>query len=283
MATSSLGPILSATIVTPDLESSIDAYCNFLHQRVHLSGHVNLRQARRLGVSSLAGAKTAWLANELDERWLRLIEIPNAEVVEPFHHKGWASLAINVTDVDALRPALNDSPFRIIGEPAALGASDDLRSLQVVGPAGESLYLTEVKAEVPPFDLPFARCLVDRVFIPVLQTDNCKQAMETYEKLSASESLNIDTNNAVIKQARNLDTDQRHPVTAIQLRGKNLIEIYQIDGLEKRPVSNAGLPAGIAFISFAADSLPESLQEAWKGSLLRGATGELFQLIKRAT
>ena len=96
LANSSLGPVLSVTIVTPDLNSSIDAYRNYLHQRIHLEGRINLRQARRLGMSSLTGAKVAWMANELDERWLRLIEIPDAEAVDPFGHKGWMLSLIHI-------------------------------------------------------------------------------------------------------------------------------------------------------------------------------------------
>lgn len=280
LATSGLGPVLSVTIVTPDLNSSIDAYRNFLHQRVHLEGRITLRQARRLGMSSLAGAKVAWMANELDERWLRLIEIPDAEVVDPFDHRGWMSLSINVQDLDVLRPALESSPFRIIGEPANLEISHEIRGMQLIGPAGEVLYLTEVKSEIPALELPVARCLVDRVFMPVLLADNRERALETYENLPGTEGVKSDARITVINQARQLEPEQKHPISTIRLRENNLIEIDQLDGLKERPVSNAGLPAGIAFISFASESLPENLQIAWSGSLVRGATGEVFQLIK---
>ena len=84
----------------------------------------------------------------------------------------------------------------------------------------------------------------------------------------------------MINQARKLDPEKKHPASSIRLRENNLIEIVQLDGLKERPITNAGLPAGIAFISFASESLPENLQIAWSGSLVRGAMGELFQLIK---
>jgi hypothetical protein len=185
LATSSLGPVLSVTIVTPDLNSSIDAYRNFLHQRVHLEGRINLRQARRLGMSLLTDAKVAWMANELDERWLRLIEIPDAKVVEPFDHRGWGSLSINVQDLDVLRPVLEKSPFRIIEETANLDISQAIRTMQLIGPAGEVLCLTEVNSEIPALELPVARCLVDRVFKPVLLANDLERALETYENLPA--------------------------------------------------------------------------------------------------
>lgn len=40
--------------------------------------------------------------------------------------------------------------------------------MQVRGPSGEVLYLTEVKAEIPGFDLPFAGSFVDYPFIVIL-------------------------------------------------------------------------------------------------------------------
>jgi hypothetical protein len=86
---------------------------------------------------------------------------------------------------------------------------------------------------------------------------------------------------AMINQVKKLELEQKHPISTIRLRENNLLEIDQLDGLKERPFTNAGLPAGIAFISFASESLPENLQIAWSGSLVRGATGELFQLIKQ--
>ena len=231
-------------------------------------------------MSLLADARVAWMANELDERWLRLIEIPDAKVVDPFDHRGWMSLSINVQDLEVLRPALEKSPFRIVEESANLESSQATRTMHLIGPAGEVLCLTEVKSEIPALELPVARCPVDRVFKPVLLADDRERALETYQNLPGTEGVKSDTGITVINQARKLEPGQKHPVSTIRLRENNLIEIVQLDGLQERSVTNAGLPAGIAFISFASESLPENLQIAWSGSLVRGATGELFQLIK---
>ncbi len=289
MATSSLGPTLSATLVTPDLNRSIAAYCGHLQQKILLHEHVSLKQARQWGLGSLTGAPLVWLANELGEPWLRVIGVENAQVVEPFQHKGWMSLEIGVDDVDALRPAMDGSPFQVIGEPANLDVSDNIRAMQLVGPAGEVLYLTEVKAEVPPFELPFARCPVDRLFIPVMLADNRDDALAVYETFPGTTGLKFDTKVSVINRARQLDTEQKHPVSTIQLQGKNLIEIDQLNGLRNRPLSDAGLPAGIGMITFAVESIPADLEKyrvskgdpaELRGGLYRGAAGELIELIE---
>ena len=44
---------------------------------------------------------------------------------------------------------LASSPFRIIGGPADLSFSDQIRAMQVVGPAREVLYLTQAD-QTPP-------------------------------------------------------------------------------------------------------------------------------------
>ena len=54
-----------------------------------------------------------------------------------------------VDDVDALAAELASSPFRIIGGPADLSFSDQIRAMQVVGPAREVLYLTQAD-QTPP-------------------------------------------------------------------------------------------------------------------------------------
>ena len=108
---------------------SIGAYCDHFHQHVHSRDNVDNTLAYRWGLESLAGAPMAWLANELAEPWLRLIEIPTAKPVDPFMHSGWFSLEISVLDTDALYEGLDKSPFKVIGEPANLELSDNIRAM----------------------------------------------------------------------------------------------------------------------------------------------------------
>jgi hypothetical protein len=128
--------------------------------------------------------------------------------------------------------------------------SDAIRAMQVVGPSGEVLYLTEVKREVPPFDLPFARCSVDRLFIPVMTCPDREAALVHYEDLSGNEGLRFDTRITVISAALGLDREHRHPVATLQLRGSTLIEIDQVPGLRPAPFGGDLPPTGIALIHF---------------------------------
>jgi hypothetical protein len=237
----------------------------------------------------MADAPFALLANELGEAWLELIENPATKALDPFSHSGWFSLEICVADVDALRPAIDESLFKVIGEPANLEMSDNIRAMQVIGPAGEVLYLTEIKAPVPPFDLPTARCLVDRLFIPViLATDRSKTAA-VYERLNGQDGMKFDTKITVINRARGLEISTQHPVCAQQLAGSNLIEIDQLDSLQPRSGTGHKLPSGIVAITFAVRALPKDLPSqdikdglfaGSKTACLRGEAGELIEMIE---
>ncbi|WP_202630606.1 hypothetical protein, partial [Deinococcus alpinitundrae] len=73
---------------------------------------------------------------------------------------------IVVDDVDTLAARLSGSPIRIIGGPAGLTRFPMIRAMQVVGPAGECLYFTQVGAGSG-LDLARAQAPVGRVFIVV--------------------------------------------------------------------------------------------------------------------
>lgn len=283
-----LGPSLKATVCTPDLARSIAAWQGSLHQVVHAEGSLTVERAAQLGASNLAGTRYAMMSNELNEPWLELIESPTVPVLDPFGHSGWFSLEINVANVDQLRTTLDESMFQVIGEPANLDVSDDIRAMQVIGPAGEVLYLTEIKADVPPFELPRARCAVDRLFIPVMLAEDRDAASNVYAQLNGHAGMKFETKITVINRARGLDVQHRHPVCTLQLAGCNLIEIDQLDQLQRRTAEEGMLPSGIAAITFAFDSpmdtVPGQListgnDQDRKHVCLRGAAGELIELI----
>ncbi len=284
-----IGPVTSATLFTPNYQTTVDAWCKYLGQHVHSEEVLDLSGAKRWGSSKLEGQKLAWLANELNEPWLRIIDSPESQSKNPFESYGWFSLEINVQNVDKLHTELIDSPFKIIGEPADLDVSDAIRAMQVVGPCGEVLYLTEIKAEVPPFELPFARCWVDRLFIPVGLVPNRAKALEFYESFEHTKGLQFDTKITVVNRALGFEIDRRHPVATVQLAGENLVELDEINGLDEVEFEHALPRSGISAISFAVRELPsESVANQLAKYQLKnhhavlamGSAGELLELIQ---
>ena len=293
MSTSALGPCLTATITSHNIDACAEAWCEYLHQAIDREEAISAAQAEQWGHPALAGSRVLWLRNAEGEAWLRLIEDSSVATVDPFRHTGWLSLEINVQDVDSLHRDLIDSPFRILGHPADLDISPDIRAMQVMGPAGEVLYLTQIKREVPGFDLPLARSAVDRLFIPVLLANSRDAALETYEQFPDTSGSRFETRITVINRAHGLTLETRHPVATVQLQGKSLIEIDEYPGLAPRPAGNTGLASGISMIGFAVE--PACLASEAAGDytldagpfaggtarLLQGSAGELVELIDR--
>ena len=297
LLTPALGPTLIATITTARLDVCVADWCDHLHQRIHSQTRLSFAQAQSWGFPALAGARVTWLENLIGDPWLRIIEDPQATAITPFHQPGWLSLEICVTNVDTLWEELVQSPFEIIGEPADLDISPDIRAMQVVGSAGEVLYLTQIKAPVPGFDLPVARCTVDKLFIPILLATNRETAAAVYQQFPDTKSSQFDTKITVVNRAHNLPIDQRHPVAVIHLAGSNLIEIDEISILKMPSYGNSAIShamtSGISMISFAIkdlDALPvnsptykidEGPYAHFRASLIRGQAGELIELIEK--
>jgi hypothetical protein len=291
--TPALGPTLISTITTDQIDGCVADWCDYLHQRIHSQTRLSVTQANAWNFPEMAGTRVIWLENMIGDPWLRIIEDPQAATIAPFHKPGWLSLEICVIDVDSLSEELRESPFEIIGEPADLDISPDIRAMQVVGSAGEVLYLTQIKAPVPGFDLPAARCAVDKLFIPILIATNRDSAAAVYEQFPHTKSSKFDTKITVINRAHDLSIGLRHPVAVIQLAGNNLIEIDEISSLNIPSHDVFSMPPGISMISFAIndlDFLPANTDSytikdgpysECRASLIRGKAGELIELIEQ--
>ena len=140
--------IVHATLVASDLAVTCDAYLAQLSLTLATQSTLGDEDAAVLGLPDLAGAPMAWLANAAGEPVLRVIEDRRAQPGEPMFRHGWLALEVLVGDIDALAAGLH-APFRVLGAAANLELSDAIRAAQVLGPCGELLYLTQVKAQVP--------------------------------------------------------------------------------------------------------------------------------------
>jgi len=292
-----LGPSLTGTLVTADIDATVAAYCNYLYTSVMEDTEISMIQAILWGKPGLAGSRIVTLQSASGFPWVRVISNPDVVPSRPFLELGWLALEVLVRDVDSLAQRLLGSPFEIYKPPADLGVSDAIRAMQVIGPAGEVLYLTQVNAQVPPFDLPRARCEVDRLFIPVSSCLRRDEGLAVYKKLGANKSWSFDTPIRSVNKAHGLDKSLKHPVATVQLAGKSMVEIDQLGVAKSRPPTAGRLPAGIAMVSFVFDNIdnvgvkPVSPPQHLAGKLYggqrvvacRGAGGELIELIEAAS
>lgn len=290
-----MGPVLAGTLVTGDLDATVAAYTDYLEMSVVGEGEVSAALANGWGMPAVAGQRYAILSSKSDVTWLRVVEQPGCEPAKPIADHGWMSLEVLVADVFGLAEQLRNSPFRFIGEPAKLDVSDSITACQVVGPAGEVLYLTSVAEAVPPFDLPFATTAVDRLFIPVMAVPDRAAAMEYYQAADDFKALAFDTKVTVINRALGQPVDRRIPVSTIQLDGQSLIEIDQVEEFSARAQLPSGLVAGVAMVSFMVESfdklpgeplaapyvIDDAFYQGRQAALYRGPAGELVEFIQR--
>jgi hypothetical protein len=254
MMTNNLGQIAGATISIPDLDHAIAAYSQYLGYRGSTS-LVGADLAARLGAPQVEGARMAMLWPESGERtFLRLIESPGLSDYKPLTTLGWNAIEIVVQDLTGLSAKLAQSPFKIIGEPRVLDFdfTDQISAMQVVGPGGEVLYLTEIKSPVPGFDLPEAKSYVGRIFVMILGTAALDAALAYFADTFGTQAGPVfQAKIEVLSDAFGMARSVRHTLTTLSLPEQSLIEV---DAFPKaaaaRPVDRCGLLPGIVMASF---------------------------------
>ena len=165
-----VGPVQCGTLVTRDADAVVRAYREGLDLVVVSDAPLPAALAAAWGKPALAGRRMLVLgadAADASTHWLRVIEWSLAAAPLPMQHSGWLALEVLVKDVCALGKRLENGPFTVLGPPRALAVNDNIWAMQVAGPAGETLYLTEVRAPVQPFELPPpATHTAERLVIP---------------------------------------------------------------------------------------------------------------------
>lgn len=279
-----LGPVALCTVIARDGTAAAQAYTGWMHQQISWSGPLPAETANAVGYGQLAGNRSWLLSNTTGRQWLQIIEHPDAPERDALNSFGWLAMEVLVENVDALAATLAGSPFELLRPAADLDISDKIRACQARGPAGEILYLTQIKGEVPPFDLPTCQAPVDHLFIPVLSTPSRDCSLADYSGISGNEGISFDTRITVVNQARGFELERRHPVATLQLAGQALIEIDQI---ADTPEIDAAIHSGMASVAFYCTNEPDNTAQAQscgafadsQASAHTGTAGECFTLI----
>ena len=294
METRQLGPVIGATLIHTDLNYVVNSYQRNLGFSLVSRGKLSAQIAKMWQAPKLIDTNVAIMASANNDSWLRIVEDKSAKPATPLKSYGWMALETNVKDVDAIRAKLKDDSFEVIGEPAYLQVSDAIKVMQVIGPAGEVSYLTQVERDVPPFELPMTNSETGSLFIPVLCTPNLAQSLAFYQSINnADKGLQFDTKITVLNNAWGHHIDHQYPVATLQLDGKCLFEIDEL--ADTAPVNNnqGALPSGIAMISCRVKNIEQVAQQfqltttevdneyypANKVLLLKGPAGELIELV----
>jgi len=270
-----LGSICAVTTVVSDLDAVEHAYMQYLGMRVASRGTVSEEDGARWGAPLAAGCNMLTLVPEVGEATsLRFIEDAAAGRCAPFVTHGWNATEITVRDTDALAALLADSPFRIIGPPANLTGFEWIRAMQVLGPAGECLYLTDVGGDA---SLAQPSAAVGQVFIVVVGGPSIDALNDFYRERFPNETMEpVEIPIGVINHANGLPADYKHRLGLVTLPGGTRIELDQYPQCTgPRTVVPGHLPPGMAVVSFRVDSLPDDAARV----CIRGAAGEIIELV----
>lgn len=294
-ATCSLGPIRCVTVTAPDLKQVEACYTEYFNYEVLGWKELSRELADLWHCPALAGHAMLTLAPAAGaECVFRFIETATDADYVPFSTYGWNAAEIMVQNVDALAERLQASDFEIIGEPANLSFSDDIRAMQVLGPGRELLYLTEFKKQLPGLEVPDARCAVDRVFIVILGGPSMVGLQNFYHtKFGVPGAAPVDSRVKGMSAAFGNSPDHRYPIAALPLNGRTLIEVDEMPPqATPRPVGEGSWPAGIAMVSFTGvlrvpsrlDPVKETLAPYEANSavnVVTGSAGEIIEVIQR--
>ena len=287
-----LGKIAAVTISTSDLNRMVEVYQEFLKYRVTKSGQITAKESFAWGAENLTDADYVVMQPEKSNDFsFRLIHQPDQSNYIAFKSAGWNAAELIVEDVDGLAVKLENSPFKIIGAPADLSFTKNIRATQVMGPANEILYLTQFKNKVPEFDSPKPRCSVDQTFIVVLAGKSLDE-MQGYfhDNFKLPKASVIESRIRSISRVFNLPVDTKYKAAALALKNQSMIELDELPEERENRLSLDGcLPAGIAMVSFhyyessekCKNTYPSNLpnHELRRCSVKKGTTNELIELI----
>lgn len=265
--------IREVTYTVPDIDLIEATYTRWLRYRVQARGTITTEEAQAWDAPAMVGRRFVTLAPASGEVVsLRFISAPDSQWHALRSH-GWNVSEIVVQDVDALAAELRTSPFKIIGEPASLTRFPMIRAMQVIGPANECLYFTQV-GDGSGLDLAQAQSYVGRVFIVVAGGPDLPALFRTYEGFGNDIDPPVSTPVRVISIANELPLDTLHAHGLVKVGRGSLIEL---DGYpattQPRHTPPGSLPSGMAIVSFEVSGSPAQ-------RFVRGAAGELVEFVE---
>ena len=287
-----LGGIRAVTYSVPDIAVMERAYCDVLEYHVVGRGTVSAGRAAFWNAPEAAGRRYVSIEPASGERVpLRFIETPHVEPWRALTTHGWNATEIIVEDVNALAERIEGSPFRRIGGPRPLTNYPKISAMQVIGPAGECVYLTHA----PPgcgMSLGPAKSFVGRVFSvvaggPDIHAMNAAYAARFDNHVRPPKPTPI----GIINEANGLPADHKTDLGLVEIDWGTVIELDgYADAMGPRPTRPGDLPPGMAIVTLdvradaegyvpdALAALPLSAEPEEGLSLWSGGAGELIEL-----
>ena len=292
-----LGPIRAVTVACADVAASLAAYRSAFGYEELARGVVTAEAAGAWGAPNTQGRDWAVAGPdrggveasapeppESSAAWsgaVRFVESPRPSGHAPLRHTGWAALEVAVVDVDAVAGAVEAAGFAVLRRPGALSSTTALHAMQVSGPSGEVVYLTQQLRRLDAFELPVPHRAVDRVFVAVLAAADLAASRAFYEaRFAVRRASDHPVAIKVVNDAFGLPEETPHRLSSLQLAGRCLLELDQYPpAATPRPRLPGELPPGVAVVTFEASNGAVGEQARGGPLVVRGADGELVELV----
>lgn len=245
--------IRCATLSVADVGAASARYCEWLDYSEVERGTLPAALAAAWGAPASAGRDYAVLrpASGRDV-FLRFVAGEPHPDYAPLRSYGWNAIELCVEDVLAVNERMLRSPFEIVGPPRELDGLPAIFPMQVRGPDGEIVYFTQIRDDLPEYDLPRAQSLIDCLFILVV---GCSDLDASLAWVAAHLHLDAGRTMAIvytmIANAYGLPEEDPHAL-ATMVHGRDVfLELDQYpEAAIDRPQHAGALPPGIALGSF---------------------------------
>jgi len=255
----------AASLTTPDPEATGRRYAEWLDYTVVERGVVTADLADSWGCPGSAG-KTYVVAQPASgaDIYLRFVQGDRHPDYRPLRTFGWAAIEVCVQDVLKVNARMAQSPFEIIGPPKQLDGMPTIFPMQVKGPDGEIVYLTEIRGDLPEYELPRAGALIDKLFILVMGCSDLQASLNWFsENVGIGFGRQIDIIYTMLAQAFELPMDQPHRiVTGVHERDVFLEFDQYPKAATPRPRHLGELAPGIALATLKHPDF-DSLKGPW--------------------
>ena len=260
----------SATLSVADLNRSSDLYCEWLDYSVEETGELDESLASSWGCPASAGSRCSVLRPASGQDiFLRLVENqphPDFVALRTF---GWAAIEVCVEDVLAANERMLKSPFEIIGPPREIDGLPAIYPMQVKGPDEEIVYLTQIREDLPAFDLPRAEAPIDRLFILVVACSDMNASLDWMEQHIGFQvgRRGMEIVYTMLANAFGLPHEQLHAISTMVHDRDVFLEVDQMPTQATvRPRYDGTLPQGVALGTFMHpdfDAIHETCKDLW--------------------
>lgn len=255
----------SATLTTSDIETTASRYEEWLGYSVIERGNVQDDLALSWGTPDSAGRRYVVMQPESAAAvYLRFVEGRGHPDYRPLRTYGWAAVELCVRDVLEVNARMERSPFKIIGPPRKLDGLPTIFPMQVRGADQEIVFLTEIREDLPEYDLPRAQSLIDRLFIVVLACSDLRASLRWFESsVGLKRGRELEIAYTVLSESFGLNPEHKHRIATAAHGRDCFLELDQYpNGATMRPGEPTELKPGVAIATFMHPALG-SVRAPW--------------------